>query len=335
MSDPATPAATPSAPLTPAQSVIESIYGKPAPATPAAPAAAAPVADPPATDTPDPNADPAAVPPDPAAPIEETTEEVELSTVAELAEHLEVEPDWLKNLKVSEKVNGAEVQFSIAEALATHRKVQAADTYLADAKTKSKALIDEASQQKQAWAGSVAEIGVLLKEVEDDITRESAELTDKLKRTDPAVYAVKQNEIRERRERLAGLRKKAQEGIAAAAQKSAQEQGKLLEERLPQELAVFRERIPDWNVAKDGPVVVKFLADDGFTTEQINSLAYNGKLMSYIVKAMRAENAKTKLDATKKKVVKIPKILKPGPKSNVTPKPNGAAKTDAVSILYG
>lgn len=330
MSDPATPAATPAAVLTPSQSAIESIYGKPAesPATPPA-AAAPPPAEPPTE--PDPSAPEA----DPAAPPAEETEEVELSTVAELAEHFELDPEWLKTLKVSEKVNGNEVQFSIAEALATHRKVQAADTYLADAKTKSKALIDEASQQRQAWAGSVAELGALLTEVESEITRESAELTDKLKRTDPAMYAVKQNEIRERKERLAGLRTKAQQGIAAAAQQTATEQQAELQKRLPQEKAVFLERITDWSDEKDAPAVVKFLTDDGFSQQQINSLAYDGRLMSYIVKAMRSSTAQTKLEATKKKVVKIPKVLRPGAQPSVPPKPNGAVKSDPVSILYG
>src|SRR5688572_4092042 len=216
MNEPAAPAApaTPAAPANlPAVDAIESIYGKPAapaaaPVTPPPAAAAEPAAEPEPTD-----------PPAEPAPTEGETEEVEISTVAELAEHLEVEPDFLKGLKVSEKVNGNEVQFSIAEALATHRKVQAADTYLADAKTKAKALIDESTQQKQAWATSVAEIGALLQEVESGITADAGALTEKLKTNDPAMYAVKQNELRERKERLAALRQKAQLGIQAAAQK--------------------------------------------------------------------------------------------------------------------
>jgi hypothetical protein len=50
---------------------------------------------------------------------------------------------------------------------------------------------------------------------------------------------------------------------------------------------------------------------------------------------MRYDASKQKLATVKKKVVKIPKVLKPGPKPAATPKPNGAAKADPVSILYG
>jgi hypothetical protein len=328
MNDPAAPAA----PAAPAPvSAIDALYGTPKPAAvaaPAVPAAPEPEAEPEA----DPAAAPAAADPS-AAPTEGEAEEVELKTFSELAEHFELDPEWLKTLKVSEKVNGAEVQFSIEEALATHRKVQAADTYLADAKAKSKALIDESTQHKQEWASSVASVGALLQEVEADITREAAELTDKLKTRDPAMYAVKQNEIRERKEKLAALRTKAQNGIREAAEKSQRDMQAAMNQRLPKEQEIFAARVPDWNDEKK-QAVIKYLSDDGFTQQEINSLAYNGRLMSYVVKAMQSETAKTKLEATKKKVVKIPKVLKPGPKA-APPKPNGAAKNDPVSILYG
>ena len=59
---------------------------------------------------------------------EEQVEEVEITTVEELAEHFQIDPEWIQNLKITQKVNGQPVEFSIAEALATHRKVAAADS---------------------------------------------------------------------------------------------------------------------------------------------------------------------------------------------------------------
>lgn len=334
MNDPAPAPATPAAPAP--ISAIESIYGPSKPAASAPDPTPEPVSDPaPADPVPEPAADPAA-PADPNAPV---VEEVELSSLSELAEHFELDPEWLKTLKVSEKVNGAEVQFSIADALATHRKVQAADAHLADAKNRSKALLDEAVQQKEAWATSVATVNKLLQSLEVEVNRDSRSVDmEKLRREDPAEWAARQKEIDDRRTRLNALKNEAQQGIQAAVQKTATEQAQALNQRLPQERQVLIERVPEWaDEAKAGAErqeVATYLANEGFSPQDIRGIAYNGRAMAMAVKAMRYDQGKDKLEITKKKVVKIPKVLKPGPKPAAA-KPNGAAKTDPASILYG
>jgi hypothetical protein len=334
MSEPAAAPAT--APAAPAPvSTIEAIYG------PSKPQAAAPVA-------PEPSAPAASVvepepePVDPAAPAAEpgaeVAEEVELSSLTELADHFELDPEWLKTLKVSDKVNGAQVEFSIAEALATHRKVQAADAHLADAKARSKALLDEATQQKESWAAGIATVNELVQTLESEITRDAGGLTQALKESDPAMYAVRQNEIRERRERLAAIKQKAQQGIHQAVQKSQAEQVAAMNQRLPQERETLLALVPEWSdeakASAEQKAVATYLTEGGFSPDDIRILAHNGRALAMAVKAMRYDSAKTKSEAIRKKVVKIPKVLKPGPKPAAAPKPNGAAN-DPVSILYG
>src|SRR5690606_10372869 len=106
------------------------------------------------------------------------------------------------------------------------------------------------------------------------------------------------------------------------------------EERLPQERQIFLERVPDWN-PQERDELVKYLFEEGFSEQDIQVVAYNGRLLAAFVKAWRYDKAKTRSEAAKKKVVKIPKVMKPGSKSKPTPKANGVEKKDAVSILYG
>lgn len=322
---------------TPEPSAIEAIYGTPKPqASAPAPelaATVAPVAEP---EPAEPAAEPSAAEPG-AEP-----EEVEISTVAELAEHLELDPEWLKTLKVSEKVNGSAVEFSIADALATHRKVQAADAHLADAKARSKQLLEEATQQKESWATGIATVNELIQEVESDLARDAKVLTDSLKESDPAMYAVRQNEIRERRERIAAVKQKAQQGIQQAVQKSQAEQQAAMNQRLPQERELLLSRVPEWSdeakATTEQKEVAAYLTNEGFTPQDIQVLAHSGRALAMAVKAMRYDRqdaTKAKAEAIKKKVVKIPKVLKPGPKPAAAAKPNGADFADSVAVLYG
>lgn len=331
MSEPAAPSAPAPAP-TPAPapiSAIDAIYGTPKPA------AAAPPADPPAEPPADPPADsePQADPDTPTPPDGEV-EEVAVATLDELTSHLEVPPEFLGGLKRKIKVNGVERDMSIDEAFSHAQKVEAADTYLTDAKTKSKAMLDEVEQSKQAWATLVTQARKWTHAREAEIERDTKTLlTDKLKEEDPALYALRQNELRDRRERLEADKLEIHQGMRAAAQKVVAEQQAALQQRLPKERELFMARVPAWNDEMKA-ATVKYLTDDGYSLQEINAMAYDHRIMSYVVDSMQSKTAKAKLETTKKKVVKIPKILKPGPKATA-PKPNGAAKTDPVSILYG
>ncbi len=89
----------------------------------------------------------------------------------------------------------------------------------------------------------------------------------------------------------------------------------------------------DKKSTKERNELVKYLTDDGYSEQDIKIASYNGKLLSMAVKAMRYDQTKTKSQAALKKVVKVPRIMKPGAKAPA-PKPNGKGE-DRVSLLYG
>src|SRR5690606_29754302 len=270
---------------------------------------------------------------------EEQVEEVEITTVEELAEHFQIDPEWIQNLKITQKVNGQPVEFSIAEALATHRKVAAADSYLAEAKQKAKAIEEEARQKEQAVVSTLAAFSKLVESVEAELDKDIKNIDwNRLREDDPAEYAAQKAGIKEGRRRLDKMQQAAA-SYQETLRKAAEAQQKLLQERLPQEQQIFLERVPEWldseKKTQERDELVKYLSEEGFSEHDIQVAAFNGRLLALAVKAMRYDKAKTRSEAAKKKVVKVPKVMKPGSKSKPAPKPNGVEKKDAVSILYG
>lgn len=271
---------------------------------------------------------------------EEETEEVELSSFDELAEHFDLDRDWLKGLKVETKVNGEVGQVSLSEMVAKYQQYQMGDVYLKEAKEKADQIVSEARQEKESIAGTVVAFSKLMENVEAEIERDVKNIDwAKLRQDDPAEHAAKKEEIRERRERLKELKQEAQKTYQEAAQKAKQQHLAALEENLPKEREMFFERVPEWRdndkASSEREEVVKYLSNEGFGEQDIKVAAYNGRLLAMAVKAMRYDAAKAKSQAAKKKVVKVPKVLKPGSKSKEAPKTNGAAKKDPATILYG
>jgi hypothetical protein len=262
---------------------------------------------------------------------------IEVSTVEQLAEHFEFDPEWMENLEITQKVNGKEVQVQLSDALQTHRQVAAGDAYLADAKSKAKGIIDEANRSKDDFSESVATFGALLKNLEGEIDADVNSIDwATLRRDDPAEYAAKREEVRERKQRFDSLKADALNSYKGAVGNQTAAANKARDENLPKEYATFLERVPEWKDEDRASVeresLALYLRDEGYTENQITQASYNGKLMALSVKAMRYDQSKSKSQAAKKKVVRVPKVMKPGAKQAAA-KPNGAGD-DPASILY-
>jgi hypothetical protein len=271
-------------------------------------------------------------------PVVEEPVEVELSSIEELAEHFNIDPEWVQNLNISQKIDGKEVSVSIADALQTHRQVTAGDEYLQEKRVQGKAIRDEAIAERDQLTASAATFGALLQEVESELDRDVKSIDwAALRRDDPAEYAVKKDEIRERKDRIKGIKDNAAQSVAEMSTKNTDAANQALQDRVPEEHKKFLSLIPEWKddkvAVKERDQLVKHLMEVGHTEKEINAAAYNGALLAHLVKSMRYDNLQTKSQAAKKKVVKIPKVLKPGAKKAES-KPNGKSD-DPVSIMYG
>jgi hypothetical protein len=221
--------------------------------------------------------------------------------------------------------------------LQTHRQVKAGDTYLADAKQKAKAIIEEADHTKDTFGNSVAEFATMVQTFEDELTRDEKNVNwQDLREKDPAEYAARIADQKGRRERLDSLKREGLEKYQATLANIQQAEQQRRVEELPKEMDAFLERVPDWSddtkATKEREEVVKYLQSDGFSEQDIEVAAYNGRILAMAVKAKRYDEMKAKMPAAKKKVLKIPKVMKPGPKEDAKPKAN---LLDPVEMMYG
>ena len=259
-----------------------------------------------------------------------------IQSLSQLAEHMETDSDFFKGLKTTEKVNGKDVEFSISEAIDTHMRVSAGDDYLSDAKAQAKSIIESATGEQENLAGTAAVFGALLKEAEALVGHEVDGLAE-LRVNDPAEYAAKKLELNERAQLLTSIRQRAGQAISKTTEDAKAFHIADLEKNLPAQVELLHARIPEWSkdtalAKKEQADVHKYMQTD-FDSDEVQEASYNGKVLALAVKAMRYDNAKNKSDAARKKVVKIPKMLKPGVKKEegkVSPSGN-----DRVGILYG
>lgn len=267
------------------------------------------------------------------------TEEVELSTFAELAEHLETEPEFLEGLTVSQKVNGEQIQVKVADALQTHRQVTSGDAYLSEAKTKAKAIVADVRQQKESLAETAVVAATILQELDSQLEGDIKSINwAQLRADDPAAAALKLRDVDARRAHIDGLRTKAQTTYRASLAKIKTDEENARVAGLPQQHEKLLEMVPEWSDEKKASAeqqeVIQYLQKSGFTEQQIEIANFNGPMLALAIKAKRYDSAKGKSEAIKKKVIKIPKVIKPGAKPEAPAKPK-AGTEDRSDILYG
>jgi len=272
-------------------------------------------------------------------PTDDDTEEVELQTIEQLAEHFEFDPEVMNNLTIKQKVLGKEIDVNLGEALTTHRKVKAADTYLSEAKEKAKGIVEQANNESEYLSSAVITVGTMIKGLEEDLDAriDNADM-QALRKADPAEYSAKVEEFRQERQKIDTKRQQAQEALQQFTQMSAQQEEQARLARLPQEQEILLARVPEWaddeKATAERGEVVGYLQAEGFTNEMIEYLSFDGAALATVVKAMRYDKAKGKSDAIKKKVVKIPKVLKPGRDKVTANQGKAKDKDDLVSIMY-
>lgn len=319
----------------PLTTLANSMY-EPAPPKPEGDVERPPAAAADAPEAPEGEETPPETPPEAAGGDEEGDE---ISTVGELAQHLEAPEDWLYGLKIEQKVNGEVVQSTIADELAIARKVRAGDAYLDEGKRKAKALMDDAAAQRQGIMSGVTAVAEVLSEMEAAVKAEYETIDwNKLRVDDPAEWTARQRERETKMARIGQIRGEAERKVSAALQQiEAQNREKAIRD-LPKQQEILHERVPEWKdkdkAAKERDSLMSYLNSEGFTESEVNVAAMNGRVLALAIKAMRYDESKAKSAAIKKKVVRIPKVIKPGSSQQDKP-PKAPAATDPVTLLYG
>lgn len=287
----------------PADPELESSGAEPADPEPAGPEATAP-------ETGEPE------PPEPESGEPESSEPI--SSLPELIEANSWDPEWFNGLKVPIKVHGDSTEVSLADLVASHQMRSAAEKRLDEAKAKAAKVDEEIAERRAAAESQFALAAKLIEKVEKELDRDSAAL-EALRQDDPGEYAARKQDLEDRRRDLDRMRRDAAEEIDKAAEQARASTMEQQQTYLRAEQQALLDKLPAWKdetTAKtEKGELVEYLLGQGFTREDVLNAA-DHRLILVARKAMLYDKGQASAEAAKKKVVKVPKVLKPG-----TPKP--------------
>jgi hypothetical protein len=250
--------------------------------------------------------------------------EHQVATVSELAEHLEVDPEWLLNLKVQGKVNGETTETTIQDLVNSYQTMEAAEHRLTEAKDRAKSIIQEATEEREqvkTELGTAAGLVMLAEQLfEQDL--QNVDLA-KLREEDREAYLIEKDRLTERRQALAAVKEKLGEQV-----KSYQQAPKVTQEDIEKCRSELVEALPHLEPVEARTKLAEYILTHGFSREDL-AVTTDPRLFTFAEKARLYDESQTKTKAAKKKVVTIPKVMKPG--SNQPAKPESQ---DAADILY-
>jgi len=253
---------------------------------------------------------------------EPETEELELSSLTDLADHFDIEPDSMNQLKVKVKVNGEESEVTLSEAVAGYQRESDYSRKTAEvAEQRNEILAERQAIQsvREQHIQAIDQLGTVLRQ---SIEGESIE---HLRDTDPAEYAAAMEDRRQKIEAFNNL-KAEREGLS---QQAAQEQQQRLDAVKADEYQKLLGDFPEWSdpaaMEAGNKAIASYLVSEGFSNQEIGSVI-DHRTIRLADKARRYDELQKKAPIVKKKVIKTPKFQKPG---RSTPK-GESTKDDAL-----
>ncbi len=260
----------------------------------------------------------------------------EASSLHEALESLEVEPEWFQGLKVDVKVNGETSQVPFRELIANYQTNQAAEAKLEQAKTKSAEAQQAFAEKNAALEAQFNMAGAVLQQAEGVLTAEFQQIDwNALHEDDPAEWSAKKVAFQERTQQIEALKQHLMQQYQQSVGQRQHEMMEQQQEYVREQIELLNETMPkvspDWGSAERAPAakarLTDYLLKQGFTQEDINT-AYDHRLLVIAEKARLHDEAKGKVDVTKKRLRRVPKITKPG-----TPKDTSQTNQEQVNAI--
>jgi hypothetical protein len=265
------------------------------------------------------------------APAPADTGETPIATVSELVEHLEADPEWFKSLKVPVTVDGTPTEATIKDLVDSYQIKGAAEHRLETAK-------QFAQKESEAWAAKQQQLesqinvaAELIKSAEATLDRDVKAIDPQLRDTDPAEWAARVAEFNQRRGFIEKMKQDTVANYQANAQARAQEFEVQKQQYLQQQSGVLLEKLPEWRDPKcaeaEKAKLTNYLFHQGFAQQELANLIDHRQVL-LARKAMLYDESRGQVDTAKKKVAKVPKVMKPG-----APKPMEQRATERLQAL--
>lgn len=240
-------------------------------------------------------------------------EQEPIRTVAELAEALELSQEELAaNLKTTIKVNGEELEVTLAELQAGYQKdrdYRQKTEHLAREREAFQRTAQEVAQTYQRESAALA--GYLNEVTRLVVGQLDGEEMQRLRAEDPAEWIARREEFQQRLQRLDLIRQAAAQQYDHVNEVNSAQQRQALAGRLQEEAAKLASKIPDWG-APTQKALAEYLGSEGFSPEEI-SQAYDHRLIVLAHKARLYDESKKVGDKVVAKVKQAPpkKVLPP------------------------
>lgn len=247
------------------------------------------------------------------AATEEETEEVEISDLNQLAQAIEVEPDWLYNIKIPmsdgrDPVSLSELKDQAQEYARTNELRAQLEAERAELNTQRESKEKEISESLSQFAQMPQELMQAQAEAQalayqyqnydwDTLEKENPGQAALTKQNIATQYQLSLNKVEE-------VKGKIGNAIAENAKKVADsEKGKIL---------TF---IPDWKDdevrVRDQSDIRKMMNSYNYSDDEVNSIV-DHRAMRIAYDMLKMQRAMNKTKKTVKKLQKVPKVLKPG-----------------------
>ena len=252
-------------------------------------------------------------------PAEEETETFE--SVADLAEALDMETDaFLDSIKQKVKINGEEMEVTLKDLTAGYQMEQdyrRKTTELSEQRKGFEADKEQAASQIQAKFQEAADIAANL---EQQLMGEYNNIDwNQLETQDREEWLVQRQKFGERYQQLEGAKSKIQGEMQQRNEQMQAQQQQGYREHIAKENELLLQAIPEWsdNGVREAEVVkmTDYLKQYGFSEEESNQIS-DHRIMRLIHDAVKGAAKDQKIDVVKKKVKKLPKIVKPSAKTD-------------------
>lgn len=261
-----------------------------------------------------------------------------ITNFSQLIEHQEWDPEWADSLVLDVKIDGETRQVTIGDLKKTHQTFEAAEKRLTDAKEKAQSVGQELHKQREGMAVEIAGAATLVQLAEGLLNQDRERLAE-LKDTDRQAYLILKDEIAERAaqvNQVKGLAQKSMRELLATISTNGQMTEEERTDRAREENTKLLEKIPEWageenreRATKESAELVNHaISYYGFSEDEIKNVL-DHRMFHMARDAMLYRRQQGASEAARKRVQKIPKVMKAGGE-----KPPAKPSRSRAEILY-
>jgi len=244
----------------------------------------------------------------------EDTEEIEIASFADLAEHLGVDVGDLYQIPIN--LSGDKGSVPLGEIKDKLQEAEDIRARQAEIEQLSEQRNEELQRFAQATQQATIQGNALINMAEQELARDYQSVNwQELRQYDPAEYAAKQQEFQQRNQQIQGAKQQALQ----QQQQWSMQQAEMMQQQLPEQEKQLAKLVPEFADPKtasvEKPKVAEYLGKFGFNPQEISGL-YDARQVALAYKAMKYDELQN-ATPSKKKVLKVGgKPIKPGKASS-------------------